>query len=483
MLKGPKLNNIARTFTTRDSLGIEGVATSISAEICPVVNTVTPRAFYWPFMVWIYYDFYKYSGIEEKTYSAFDAYLKRQDYFFVLAILLTPNSDQINLVGKQQTELDIQDNPKGPYSFNSKYFKTRFGGMQYYNAGCLSMRFIINYDPETDKNFSFPKLTKIGEQMALAFENVIKDTKYYKRYRRSDLAVPKKVILEYGQVINIGLNGFNESKALLRHELFETNRNAKLSDCAAYIKYLHDNYNIESMARDESRCLLYDRTTVDNEEIIVIPELKTISNEWEIVIGRQYFTSGLEMIWKFMLEQLTHPLLIKEWLENIFDISEFKWDLNMKISEVIEECNYSFELRENMIYDARRGMNDTISIENGIKVILSVYNRFIERDDLGDEIAFFTYGIDSQSIPMSELFEVVDDYKDKSIQEFILYVMEKWLIDQHYITAFEKMLQNRDGFFYEVIDDFYMKRHEFRLDFQGIRMIQLMQVMKDLDML
>ena len=57
MSKGPRLNNITRNFTTRDSLGIEGVATSISAEICPIVNTVTPRPFYWAFITWCYYDF------------------------------------------------------------------------------------------------------------------------------------------------------------------------------------------------------------------------------------------------------------------------------------------------------------------------------------------------------------------------------------------------------------------------------------------
>ena len=56
MPKGPQLNKLKKNFTTRDSLGIEGVATSIAADICPVVTTVTPRAFYWPFLVWIYYD-------------------------------------------------------------------------------------------------------------------------------------------------------------------------------------------------------------------------------------------------------------------------------------------------------------------------------------------------------------------------------------------------------------------------------------------
>ena len=204
MPKCPQLNNIAKNFTTRDSLGIESVATSISAEICPIVNTVTPRAFYWPFMVWIYYDFYKYSGIEDHSVRAFDAYLKRQDYFFVLATLLTPGSDQTNLVGKQQTQDDIYYNRTGKYSFNPKYFKTRYGGMQYYNAGCLSMRFIVDQNPETGEYYSFPKLTKDGERMAVAFERVIKNSQYYKKYRLLDVDVPESVLKEYGKVIDFG---------------------------------------------------------------------------------------------------------------------------------------------------------------------------------------------------------------------------------------------------------------------------------------
>ena len=38
MPKGPILNDISRSFTTRDSLGIEGVATTIQASICPIIN-------------------------------------------------------------------------------------------------------------------------------------------------------------------------------------------------------------------------------------------------------------------------------------------------------------------------------------------------------------------------------------------------------------------------------------------------------------
>ncbi len=65
MPKGPILNDISRNFTTRDSLGIEGVAATMQASICPVVNTVTPRAFYWPFLVWLYYDYHRYVAADK----------------------------------------------------------------------------------------------------------------------------------------------------------------------------------------------------------------------------------------------------------------------------------------------------------------------------------------------------------------------------------------------------------------------------------
>ena len=45
------------------------------------------------------------------------------------------------------------------------------------------------------------------------------------------------------------------------------------------------------------------------------------------------------------------------------------------------------------------------------------------------------------------------------------------------------MLQNRDGFFYELVDDKYIKKHDFDMRFQDIRMTSLRQVMMDIDML
>lgn len=490
MPKGPKLNNIHKNFTTRDCLGIEGVAATIQGEVCPIVNTVTPRAFYWPFMVWIYYDFYKYSGIEERSYKAFDCYLKRQDYFFVLATLLTPGADQSGLVGKQQSDRDIDNNPNGPYDFNQSYFKSRFGGMMYYNAGCLSMYLVVDHEYEKDIDLKFPVLTKEGEQMALAFEAVIKDTEYYKNYRRNNIAVPRKVLEEYGKVINFGLIGFDECKKLLRYYMFEDTRASQLIDrskllkeCGEYIKYIIHKYHVTDLDKAVCRQVFYDHQLPSGDIITIPATIVTVANKWEIVIGRQYFTSGLEMIWKYMLEQLTSPLTMQEWFDRIFTTADFKWDIEKKLIDIIDECNYSFIQREKMIDDAIKGMNDSLSVENGLRIIFSVYNRFKNRKDFGEEEAYFTYGIESRSIAFVEFFEIIEEYKNRSIKELTLFIMKQWLVKQHYITAFEKMLQNRDGFYYEIIDGLYIKKHDFDLKFQDIRMTSLKQVMTDLDML
>lgn len=166
MTKGPLFNDNNKSFTTRDNLGINSVAASIQAELCPIVNTVTPRAFYWPFMVWNYYDFYTNSGAKEFKLETFDKpFLKKNDYFFVLSNIINDNPDRYNLVGSQNTTAYYVANPAGPFSYITDYFKTRYGGMQYYNAGCLTMGFITN-ESSDGETFKFPKLTKeLGEPM------------------------------------------------------------------------------------------------------------------------------------------------------------------------------------------------------------------------------------------------------------------------------------------------------------------------------
>ena len=490
MPKGPILNDISRSFTTRDSLGIEGVATTIQASICPIINTVTPRVFYWPFLVWIYYDYYRYSGAEKVNFDTFSAYLKRQDYFFVMANLLIEGSDQSGLNGKQQTTKDIAQNLEGPYVYNPSYFQSRFGGMQYYNAGCLSMYFIIDKNPENDKQFAVSRVTKEGEQLALAFQSVIKDTEYYKHYRKRNVPVPRHVLEEYGRVIRFDFHGFAECKEIMKKYFFEDTRAVQLksrsellTESRDYVELLVRQYNISQVRGLELRRAIYDYRLHNGNKIIIPDTLRTVAHKWEIAIGRQYFTLGLEMIWKKMLEQLSFPMTKEEWIRSVFGNSKFTPALQKPLINAVDECQLSFDEIEEAISHAIRSQKMEECVENGLRVILSVYNRFSARTDLGDEKAFLEYGADTQSIAMTELFEKVKEYSAKPCAAFLQFIMEEWLIEQHFITAFGKMLQGRDGFYYELIDGKYIRKHYFYIDFQGIRLTSLAQVMRDLDIL
>ena len=86
--------------------------------------------------------------------------------------------------------------------------------MQYFNAGLFSMGYIFYRKDENGKKADFPTLTGDCEKMALAFQNVIKDTEYFKNteYRLKENPVPREVLVEYGNIINLALKGFDDCK-------------------------------------------------------------------------------------------------------------------------------------------------------------------------------------------------------------------------------------------------------------------------------
>lgn len=493
MSKGPKFNKLSDKINTRDNLGINGVAASMQGELCPVINTVTPRAFYWPFMVWNYYDFFENSGIKEHTTKVFDEqFLKINDYYFVLSNLITENPDRYNLVGQDKTGTDLKNNPNGPFPFNREYFVTRFGGMQYYNAGCLTM----GYTTETTKDnetLKMPHPTRtLGELMAKAFEAVIKNTEYYKKYRGKNTLVPRSVLQELGEVLTLDMRNFGECKRLLRESLFSPKDNIKLNNkyliqSAEYAKFIYKtcpSFRGKSLAEfrlADMREVLFDYYSPAGAcKYEHDHALDYIMMRWEVVVGRQYFTMALELIWKHLMKALEAPMSGSDWYRALVGTSNHKIQLDHNLEEYIDGCNYGFAEREKMISKgAGRTKNTKENIDTAILLLLSLYNRFNNRVDI-DKV-LLEYG---DEISLASLIKLIEEYKEKSVGKFLQYIIEKWIIKQHKITALNKTIQGRDSFFFEEIEKgLYSRRAEPTPEFQGIRMVQLMQVMMDLDML
>ena len=76
-------------------------------------------------------------------------------------------------------------------------------------------------------------------------------------------------------------------------------------------------------------------------------------------------------------------------------------------------------------------------------------------------------------------FNKIDEYKEKPVYEFLIYIMNHWIVKQHEKVAFNKLVQGRDGYFYEKIDDLYMRKTMPEPMFQGVRMIQLKRALNN----
>ena len=182
-----------------------------------------------------------------------------------------------------------------------------------------------------------------------------------------------------------------------------------------------------------------------------------------------------------MLENLETSKEEIKWFNDCFNNSKFKFDLNGNVSSIIDECKYTFSDREELIYMASKNGDHSSNIENGIRIIISIFNRIVNRDDLTYRVKnFYDYGIERGSISLNEFIRKVQEYNDKSIKDFIVYIMHNYLLIQHLNTAFEKMMDGRNGYYLEKIDEKYIVREQFDIAFQGIRMVQLLSVMRDL---
>lgn len=128
-----------------------------------------------------------------------------------------------------------------------------------------------------------------------------------------------------------------------------------------------------------------------------------------------------------------------------------------------------------MMYDGARDISH--ACEYALKTLFSVYNRFKGRADISD--ADLDKG---EPVSINAFIRKVEELWNDSIEDLLSFIMKEWILDQNERVAFGKMLQGRDGYIFERVDNKY--RNADRMPgavFQGIRLQNLYQIIKDLD--
>ena len=480
---GPVINKTSGNFITRDPLGIEGASITISGDLCPLVTTVTPKPFMWAFLVWCHYDVFQNRDIVPYTKGNLDDYILKQNFFLCLGSRLTDKYEVESFPGIAYIS-NLPYEQMDSFEYQEDYVDG-LGTLNYYYGALDRMELLITQNRDTLEIYNPRQLRKEGERLALAFDNVISQTEYYKKYRFLNIPVPKEVVMELGNTVSSSLEGFDKCREILTENLFSRNGSTNLALSKDFLNYVVNTQDDPFKTEAAYRNVLFDYYSPKGNALQLPNELREIADGWEVLIGRQYFTVGLQMIWKRMVDVLSpnDPKTLHEWFEDCFVDQDF-FPMDEKVFTIIAQQEYSFEDREFMIFSAKR--NDTKIIRNAVSVMLSVYNRLSNRAEFSNDTRkFFTIGEAGGSVTLEMFFKLVKEYENKTVREFVHYIMKTYLVEQHLKTAFRKLIENRDNYYIEKVNDKYCGIPGRRYDygFQGIRLIDLYSVMKDLRIL
>ena len=471
-MKAPLFNSTYQSFTKRDTLGLQSISASIQADICPIINVVTPHPFYWAFLVWNYYHYY--SSKEKHPEKFHEQFLKRNDFYFILCNYLA-GKEMDGIVGHNNIESIFNKNENGPFAY-TYYYKSKYGGMNYYNYGCYKMGFTKN------NNSIITSDDSLGIKLTKAFDSVISNTAYYKNYIAKDIlpeSVSRDDLIELSKYLSINLDGMDEVKNIIYQALFAKEVNGYHSYLFYNEQYIYQlvkyglinkdgSGNIKEALYGDKHPLILDKMQLNDKE-------KPIVIKWELAIANQYFATCIEMIWKYLLSILTTPITQDEWIDMALKQSTIL-NLNLPLSSITTELSFNqieSSIRNNL------GTPSPETINASLSVLMSVYNRLKTRvsdfsyinKSIGERKEYTIFGL-TQKINNHELL---------TIKDLLLYLMKTLIINKHEEVANIKRWYGRDGFMYEKINNKYASiDRNIEINLPSLRIYNVISVLKDL---
>ena len=185
MNSGPKFNNIKRNFATRNSMGFDEVINSLQDQASPIITNVTDNIYYIGFIVWSINDYLNNTEEKDRTTSDMNNHFKIQNFFFTASFLLK-DINSTGASGNTYIRGYVMENKTDTFVYNPNYIETLQTTMGYYRPG-LTPLFLLMTETADGESLKYPHITPYGIELANVFENIIKNTDYFKKYRNSTI--------------------------------------------------------------------------------------------------------------------------------------------------------------------------------------------------------------------------------------------------------------------------------------------------------
>ncbi|MDQ0253371.1 hypothetical protein J2S74_000743 [Evansella vedderi] len=444
-----------------DHLGIKFVSILIADTLQSGVTSITPRARYWSFFIWVLHDFIQ--NHSDKSLEQFKKYLKRQEWFYVLANIADAEErgKSTNQVMGVTVALKVWNECQDIVPLRTDYLKNTFGGYSVYRNVMKTIGLIKESDQQ---NVQLDLIRKTGKELAEAFEETIQHTVYYQKYRLSEEEVPKEVLREYGKIAGLSrLNSPQAKDQLILRNLFIPTDPKHISEqlrqeSLHYYLHILKQAKSTSLSRKNWRYYMYEVFSSKGEFQQAIPDkFSRVAKGWEIYQARQYFTYSLESIWSFVLDLLARrPSSREQLLSRIHDeLMEVEIPFDLSVKEVMEQyIPLKFEDRERYIDEMN---SETMEINKRvwypILVLLDVYKRLTNREDFNDlHKGFLTLG-KRENISFETWFYEAERFNDLSVGELIEKVIVYYILNQHQNVALRKLITTRNETYHFVEDE------------------------------
>lgn len=180
-----------------DHLGLGSVTSDqILPTLSPSINVLNFHPRYYSFYTFLVYEYWQTERLRSRQ-SWVDFYRPREFIFSVGANMCDQpeHGEMGNIVGSQKTYSLARNDDDFDTTFH--YIDTDLGGYGLYYRSVIAQMGLIF---PGGRGFQYPvdSPTKLGEEIALAFREGVKDTEYYRDYFGDDQTkVPRSVVLEY----------------------------------------------------------------------------------------------------------------------------------------------------------------------------------------------------------------------------------------------------------------------------------------------